>query len=88
MGSKFSGNIMKLSEKYGGYGPKNLYTASVVEQSKMVVSNLRRSNNTSEKLRILVEYQELELGLRMSIFDERAEPFLGLLTETWLVKEI
>ena len=65
-----------------------MYTASVVEQSKMVLSNLRGSDNTAEKLRILVEYHQLELGLRMSIFDERAERFLRLLTETRLVNVI
>lgn len=37
----FLGDILKFLEKYGGYGIKDLYAASVVEQAKMVLSNLR-----------------------------------------------
>ena len=52
----FSGDILKLPEEYGGYGVKDLYTLSVCEQAKIVVSNLRRNDNTSNILKILVRF--------------------------------
>ena len=84
----FSGDLLHLPERYGGYGIKELYTASVTEQAKLVLSNLRGKDNTARKLSILVEYHQLELGLRLSIFDKEAHEFLDVLTDTWLVRVI
>ena len=84
----FSGALLRLPEKYGGYGIKDLFSASVLVQAKLVLSNIRGSGNTAKKLEILIGYHQLELGLRVSIFDDEAAEFLGLLTNTWLVKVI
>ena len=67
---------------------KELYTASITEQEKMTLSNLRGSENTAEKLEIMIEYHRLELGLRISIFDNESYQYLGIATKTWLVKVI
>ena len=88
LGRTFSGAILKLPEKYGGYDIKDLYTASVAEQAKMAISGMRGEDNTAKKIRILIEYHQMELGLRMSIFDIKAKEYLGLLTDTWLVRVI
>ena len=50
----------------------------------MAVSNLRRKGNTSNKLKILVRFHKIELGMR----GWRLSKCLGLLTDTWLVKVV
>ena len=84
----FSGDLLRLPDRYGGYGVKDLYVSSVIEQTKMVISSIRGSDNTARKMQILISYHQQELGLRMSIFDDEAAQFLDLLTETWLVEVI
>ena len=84
----FSGELLRLPEKYGGYGIKELHAALIKEQVKLVLSSLRGEGNTTKKLVIMINYHQLELGLRLSIFDERAHRYLDLLTNTWLVQVI
>ena len=53
----------------------------------MFICALRREDNTGKKARILMEYHQLESGLRTSILEKEFEG-MGNLTETWVVKMI
>ena len=53
----FSGELLRPPEIYGGYGIKELHAASVTEQEKSVLSNLRGEYNTAKKEAILIEYR-------------------------------
>ena len=67
LGKSFSTAILRLPEKYGGYGSRDMYRASLCKQGKMVLNALRVNDNTGKKLRILLEYQQLESGVLESI---------------------
>lgn len=85
LGRNFSGAILHLPEQFGGYGVKCDHTQMVCEQAKMVISALRRLDNTGEKTKIRLEYHQLESGGRTVVLKKGVE-MLGLLTQTWMVK--
>ena len=88
LGSTFSNAILRLPGKFGGYGVKDTYTFMVCEQAKMIVSSMRKSDNTGGKIRILVAYHQLECGSTESILERLARGDDTTLTETWLVNAL
>ena len=54
----------------------------------MVLSYIKGEENKAKKVSILIDYHQLELGLRMLIFDEKVHGHLDLLTNTCLVLAI
>ena len=88
LGTTFSNAILRLPGKFGGYGIKDTHTFMVCEQAKMVVSSMRKSDNTGTKMRILVAYHQLECGSTESVLERLAREEDPTLTETWLVNAV
>ena len=85
LGSKFSTDIMQMPLKYGGYGIPRMYEYSTMEQAKMLISSMRGTDNTGRKMKILIEYHQLESGMTTSILKVDMK-WKGLLTESWVTK--
>ena len=66
---------------------KYTYTQMVCEQAKIFICELRREDKTGKQARILLEYHQLESGLRTLILEKEFEG-LGNLAETWVVEMI
>ena len=88
LSSKFSTDILRLPEMFGGYGSKDLHVQRVCEQGKIIVSALRRPDNTGSKLKILIAYHQLESGVRMSVLSDAFKEKLKHLTKTWVVRAV
>ena len=82
---KFSTRLMYTPMMYGGYGVVDIEKANLVEQVKMMLSALRQGDNTGKKLKVLIEYHQLESGVGKSVLEQGGEVDF-LLTETWVTK--
>lgn len=84
----FSTAVLRLPEKYGGYGSMDIWKKAICDQGKMIINALRSEDNTGAKVRILLETQQLESGSSKSILGKEYEGRLKYLTNTWLVRAV
>ena len=85
LGKTFATRIMQIPLKYGGYGIPDMYVFSVMEQAKMLLSSLRTRDNTGKKMKMLIEYHQMESGMETSILKADGT-WDFLLTESWVTK--
>lgn len=77
-------DLLHLPKKYGGHGIPNLYLLHKAKRLKLLFSSIHRQTDCGLNLKILIETQQLEAGVRKSILKLHNAKVRRYLSVTWL----
>ena len=75
---------MHIPVAYGGYGLDNLHIEMTCIQANFAVQHVRNNDSVGRRLKILLEYHQLESGLLPSVLGPEGRP--DYLTDTWALR--